>query len=64
MPCGAIGPWRSETGALVDRVLSRVFVAILASEEGQRYERGIGKVWEGGGRVRTKVGWRWKLTKC
>ena len=47
MPCGAIGPCSSETGALEDRVLSRVLVAIVAGEEG----KGIKEVFERYGRV-------------
>ena len=54
MPCGAIGPCSSETGALEDRVLSRVLVAIVAGEGGQRYQGGIRKVWEGIGRGRQR----------
>ena len=54
MPCGAIGPCSSETGALEDRVLSRVLVAIVAGEKGQRYQGGIRKVWESVGRGRQR----------
>ena len=46
MPSGATGPLRSETGALEDKVLWRVLVAIVAGKGGQSDQVGIGKVGE------------------
>ena len=58
MPSGAIGPLSSETGALEDKVLWRVLVAILAGEErrSDQLQLGVEKVGEvgvyGGGQRR------------
>ena len=48
MPSGATGPVSSETGALVDKVLWRVLVAIAAGEEGRSDQLGIEYVGEAG----------------
>ena len=48
MPSGATGPLRSETGALEDKVLWRVFVAIVAGEQIWSDQLGFEKVWEAG----------------
>lgn len=44
MPSGATGPLRSETGALEDKVLWRVLVAIVAGEEGRSDQLEIKRV--------------------
>ena len=44
MPSGATGPLRSETGALEDKVLWRVLVAIVAGEERRSDQLGVKKV--------------------
>ena len=68
MPSGATGPLSSETGALVDIVLWRVFVAIVAGEEGRSDQLGIESVGEAeansGGQEDKGDGWSWKVTKC
>ena len=46
MPWGATGPLSSETGALVDKVLWRVLVAIAAGEEGRSDQLGVEKAGE------------------
>ena len=56
MPSGAIGPLSSETGALEDKVLWRVLVAIVAGEERRGDQLGAEKVgevrvYEGGQRI-------------
>ena len=48
MPSGATGPLRSETGALEDKVLWRVLVAIVAGEERRGDQLGVEKVGEAG----------------
>ena len=48
MPSGAIGPLRSETGALEDKVLWRVLVAIVAGEKRRSDQLRAEKVWEVG----------------
>lgn len=48
MPSGATGPLRSETGALEDKVLWRVLVAILAGEERRNDQLEVEKVGEVG----------------
>ena len=48
MPSGATGPLRSETGALEDKVLWRVLVAIVAGEERRIDQLGVEKVGEAG----------------
>ena len=56
MPSGAIGPLSSETGALEDKVLWRVLVAILAGKQRRSDQLGAEKVGEvgvyGGGQRR------------
>ena len=51
MPSGAIGPLRSETGALEDKVLWRVLVAIVAGEESRSDQLRAEKVGEVGAAV-------------
>ncbi len=48
MPSGATGPLRSETGALEDKVLWRVLVAIDAGGEEQCNQQRVEKVGEAG----------------
>ena len=48
MPSGATGPLRSETGALEDKVLWRVLVAIVAGEERRSGQLGVEKIGEPG----------------
>ena len=48
MPSGATGPLRSETGALEDKVLWRVLVAIVACKGGRRDQVEVEKVREVG----------------
>ena len=48
MPSGATGPLRSETGALEDKVLWRVLVAIVARKGGRKDQAGMDKVGEAG----------------
>lgn len=58
MPSGATGPLRLETGALEDKVLWRVLVAIVAGEEERSDQLGfekVGKVGMYGGAQRRRI---------